>query len=88
MEKEKYYRAIEIARELAALRSVIETLNQRDYTTMLCFCRKWNPQQKDGKWQPCEAMDCIDDILARHTAMVLGEIQERRNKLIKEIDEL
>ena len=45
--------------------------------------------QGDSKrWRLCNNMDGISEILARHTVMVIHEIQERRNQLFKEIEEL
>ena len=88
MEQEKYKRVIEIAHELGMLNEVMKELNNPDYTTTLRFCWVWNQQNASETWKPCEDMDCISEILARHTVMVIHEIQERRNQLFKEIEEL
>ena len=40
-----------------------------------------------GKWKICD-MNCISEILARHTVMVINEIQDRQKQLLKEIEEL
>lgn len=88
MEQEKYKRAIEIAHELHMLDKVVKALNDPDCTTTLHFCYTWNQTSDSGKWKPCNNMDCISEILARHTVMVIHEIQERRNQLFKEIEEL
>ena len=88
MEQEKYKRVVEISRELDMLNEVVKELNNPDHTTMLRFCWTWNPLRASKTWEPCDNMDCISDILARHTVMVIHEVQERRNKLYKEIEEL
>ena len=88
MEQEKYKRAIEIARELDMLDKVVEELNNPIRTATLRFCWVWNSQAHSEQWKPCDNMDCISEILARHTVMVIHEIQERRNELCKEIEEL
>ena len=88
MEQEKYKRAIEIAHELDMLDKVVEELNNPIRTATLRFCWVWNSQAHSEQWKPCDNMDCISEILARHTVMVIHEIQERRNKLCKEIEEL
>lgn len=88
MEQEKYKRAIEIAHELDMLGKVVEELNNPIRTATLRFCWVWNSQAHSEQWKPCDNMDCISEILARHTVMVIHEIQERRNKLYKEIEEL
>ena len=88
MEQEKYKRAIEIAHELDMLNEVIEELNNPRYITTLRFCWTWNEISADKKWRICDGMDCISEILARHTVMVINEIQEKRNQLHKEIEEL
>lgn len=88
MEQEKYKRVVEISRELDMLNKVIKVLNDPGHTTTLRFCYTWNGTSDSGTWKQCNNMDCISDILARHTVMVIHEIQERRNKLFKEIEEL
>lgn len=88
MEQEKYKRAIEIAHELDMLGKVVEELNNPIRTATLRFCWVWNSQVHFEQWKPCDNMDCISEILARHTVMVINEIQARRNKLCKEIEEL
>ena len=88
MEQEKYKRVVEISRELDMLNEVVKELNNPDHITTLRFCYTWNHTSDAGKWKPCNNMDCISEILARHTVMVIHEIQERRNKLCKEIEEL
>ena len=88
MEQEKYKRVIEISRELGMLDKVIKELNYPDCKTTLRCCYTWNKTSDSGKWKQCNNMDCISDILARHTVMVIHEVQERRNKLYKEIEEL
>ena len=88
MEQEKYKRAIEIAHELDMLDKVVEELNNPIRTATLRFCWVWNSQAHSEQWKPCDNMDCISEILARHSVMVIHEIQERRNKLCKEIEEL
>ena len=88
MEQEKYKRVVEISRELDMLNDVMKELNNPDYTTTLRFCWTWNEISTDKKWRICDGMGCISDILARHTVMVINEIQARRNKLCKEIEEL
>lgn len=85
---EKYKRVVEISRELDMLNKVVKELNDPAYTTTLRFCYTWNQTSDHGKWKPCNNMDCISKILARHTVMVIHEIQERRNQLHKEIEEL
>lgn len=88
MEQEKYKRAIEIAHELDMLDKVVEELNNPIRTATLRFCWVWNSQAHSEQWKPCDNMDCISEILARHSVMVIHEIQERRNQLCKEIEEL
>ena len=88
MEQEKYKRVIEIAREIDMLNEVVKELNNPDHTTTLRFCWTWNPLRVPKTWETCDDMDGISDILARHTVMVINEIQARRNKLCKEIEEL
>ena len=88
MEQEKYKRAIEIAQELDMLDKVVEELNNPIRTATLRFCWTWNDQSDSKRWRLCNNMDGISEILARHTVMVINEIQERRNKLSKEIEEL
>ena len=88
MEQEKYKRVVEISRELDMLNDVIKELNNRDCITTLRFCWTWNEISTDKKWRICDGMDCISEILARHSVMVIHEIQERRNQLCKEIEEL
>ena len=88
MEQEKYKRVVEIARELDMLDKVVEELNNPIRTATLRFCWVWNSQAHSEQWKPCDNMDCISEILARHSVMVIHEIQERRNKLCKEIEEL
>ena len=88
MEQEKYKRVVEIARELDMLDKVVEELNNPIRTATLRFCWVWNSQVYSEQWKPCDNMDCISEILARHSVMVIHEIQERRNKLCKEIEEL
>lgn len=88
MEQDKYKRAIEIAHELDMLDKVVEELNNPIRTATLRFCWVWNSQAHSEQWKPCDNMDCISEILARHSVMVIHEIQERRNKLCKEIEEL
>ena len=88
MEQEKYKRAIEIAHELDMLNEVIGELNNPIRTATLRFCWVWNSQAHSEQWKPCDNMDCISEILARHTVMVLHEIQERQKQLLKEIEEL
>ena len=88
MEQEKYKRVVEISRELDMLNEVMAELNNPDYTTTLRFCWVWNSQVHSEQWKPCDNMDCISEILARHTVMVIHEIQARRNQLFKEIEEL
>lgn len=88
MEQEKYERVVEIYRELDMLNKVMTELNNPDHITMLRFCWAWNPLRVNKKWEPCDNMDCISNILVRHTDMVIHEIQERRNQLRKEIKEL
>ena len=88
MEQEKYKRVVEIARELDMLDKVVEELNNPIRTATLRFCWVWNSQAHSEQWKPCDNMDCISEILARHSVMVIHEIQERRNQLCKEIEEL
>ena len=88
MEQEKYKRAIEIAHELDMLNEVIGELNNPRYITTLRFRWTWKRLSDSEEWKLCDDMDCISEILARHTVMVIHEIQERRNKLYKEIEEL
>ena len=88
MEQEKYKRVVEISRELDMLDKVVEELNNPIRTATLRFCWVWNSQAHSEQWKPCDNMDCISEILARHSVMVIHEIQERRNKLCKEIEEL
>ena len=88
MEQEKYKRAIEIAHELDMLNEVIGELNNPRYITTLRFCWTWNDQSDSKRWRLCNNMDGISEILARHTVMVINEIQEKRNQLHKEIEEL
>ena len=88
MEQEKYKRVVEISRELDMLNEIVKELNNPDCTTTLRFCWAWNKPNASGAWHLCDDMDCISEILARHTVMVIHEIQERRNKLCKEIEEL
>lgn len=88
MEQEKYKKVVEISRELDMLNDVIKELNNRDCITTLRFCWTWNEISADKKWRICDGMDCISEILARHTVMVINEIQERRNQLFKEIEKL
>ena len=88
MEQEKYKRAIEIAQELDMLNKVVKELNNKHCITMLRFCWVWNSQVHSEQWKPCDNMDCISEILARHTVMVINEIQDKRNQLHKEIEEL
>ena len=88
MEQEKYKRVIEISRELDMLNEVVKELNNPDHITTLRFCWTWNEISTDKKWRICDGMGCISEILARHTVMVIHEIQERRNQLFKEIEEL
>ena len=86
MEQEKYKRAIEIAQELDMLNKVVKELNNKHCITMLRFCWTWNEQSDSKKWRPRNGMDCISEILARHTVMVINEIQDKRNQLHKEIE--
>ena len=88
MEQEKYKRAIEIAQELDMLNKVVKELNNKHCITTLRFCWTWNEISTDKKWRICDGMGCISEILARHTVMVLHEIQERQKQLLKEIEEL
>ena len=88
MEQEKYKRAIEIAQELDMLNKVIKELNNKHCITTLRFCWTWNDQSDSKRWRLCNNMDGISEILARHSVMVIHEIQERRNQLCKEIEEL
>ena len=88
MEQEKYKRAIEIAQELDMLNKVVKELNNKHCITTLRFCWTWNDQSDSKRWRLCNGMDCISEILARHTVMVINEIQEKRNQLHKEIEEL
>ena len=88
MEQEKYKRVIEISRELDMLNEVVKELNNPDHTTTLRFCWTWNDQSDSKRWRLCNNMDGISEILARHTVMVINEIQEKRNQLHKEIEEL
>lgn len=88
MEQEKYKRAIEIAHELDMLNEVIGELNNPRYITTLRFCWTWNDQSDSKRWRLCNNMDGISEILARHTVMVIHEIQERQKQLLKEIEEL
>ena len=88
MEQEKYKRAIEIAQELDMLNKVVKELNNKHCITTLRFCWTWNEISTDKKWRICDGMGCISEILARHTVMVIHEIQEKRNQLHKEIEEL
>ena len=88
MEQEKYKRVVEISRELDMLNEVVKELNNPDHTTTLRFCWTWNEISTDKKWRICDGMGCISEILARHTVMVIHEIQARRNQLFKEIEEL
>lgn len=88
MEQEKYKRAIEIARELDMLDKVVEELNNPIRTATLRFCWTWKPLRASKTWEPCDNMDGISEILARHTVMVIHEIQERQKQLLKEIEEL
>ena len=70
------------------LNAVVKELNNPRYITTLRFCWVWNSQVHSEQWKLCDNMDCISEILARHSVMVIHEIQERRNKLCKEIEEL
>ena len=88
MEQEKYKRVVEISRELDMLDKVVEELNNPIRTATLRFCWVWNSRAYAGQWKPCDNMDCISEILARHTVMVIHEIQERQKQLLKEIEEL
>ena len=88
MEQDKCKRAIEIVHELDMLDKVVKALNDTACTTTLRFCYTWNHTSDAGIWKICNNMDGISDILARHTIMVIHEIQERRNQLFKEIEEL
>ena len=88
MEQEKYKRVVEISRELDMLDKVIKVLNNPDHTTTLRFCYTLNGTSDSGTWKQCNNMDCISEMLERHTVMVIHEIQERRNQLFKEIEEL
>lgn len=88
MEQKIYKRVVEISRELDMLDRVIKVLNDPDQKTTLRFCYTWNETSDSGEWKQCNNMDGISEILARHTVMVIHEIQERRNKLFKEIEEL
>lgn len=88
MEQEKYKRVVEISRELDMLDKVIKVLNDPDCKTTLRFCYTWNETSDSGTWKQCNNMDGISEILARHTVMVLHEIQERQKQLLKEIEEL
>ena len=88
MEQKKYKRVVEIARELDMLDKVVEELNNPIRTATLRFCWVWNSQVHSEQWKPCDNMDGISEILARHTVMAIHEIQERRNELCKEIEEL
>ena len=88
MEQEKYKRVVEIARELDMLGKVVEELNNPIRTATLRFCWTWNPLRASKTWEPCDNMDGISEILARHTVMVIHEIQERQKQLLKEIEEL
>ena len=88
MEQEKYKRVVEISRELDTLNKVVEELNNPDHITTLRFCYTWNGTSDSGTWKQCNNMDGISEILARHTVMVIHEIQERRNQLCKEIEAL
>lgn len=88
MEQEKYKRVVEIAHELNMLNEVIGELNNPRYITTLRFCWTWKRLSDSEEWKLCNNMDCISEILARHTVMVIHEIQERRNQLFKEIEEL
>lgn len=88
MEQEKYKRVVEISRELDMLNEVVKELNNPDHMTTLRFCWTWKRLSDSEEWKLCDDMDCISEILARHTVMVIHEIQERRNKLYKEIEEL
>ena len=88
MEQEKYKRVVEISRELDMLNEVVKELNNQNCITTLRFCWTWNEISTDKKWRICDCMGCISEILARHTVMVINEIQEKRNQLHKEIEEL
>lgn len=88
MEQEKYKRVVEISRKLDMLDKVIKVLNDPDCKTMLRFCYTWNETSDSGEWKQCDNMDGISEILARHTVMVIHEIQERQKQLLKEIEEL
>lgn len=88
MEQEKYKRVVEISRELDMLNEVIGELNNPRYITTLRFCWTWKRLSDSEEWRLCDDMDCISEILARHTVMVINEIQEKINQLHKEIEEL
>lgn len=88
MEQEKYKRVVEISRELDMLNDVVKELNNLDHITTLRFCWTWKPLRASKTWEPCDNMDGISEILARHTVMVIHEIQERQKQLLKEIEEL
>ena len=88
MEQERYKRVVEISRELDMLNEVVKELNNPGHITTLRFCWACNPLRASKTWEPCDNIDGISEILARHTVMVIHEIQERRNKLCKEIEEL
>ena len=88
MEQEKYKRVVEISRELDMLNEVVKELNNPDHMTTLRFCWTWNPLRASKTCEPCDNIDGISEILARHTVMVLHEIQERQKQLLKEIEEL
>lgn len=88
MEQKKYKRVVEISRELDMLNNVVKVLNDPDCKTTLRFCYTWNETSDSGEWKQCNNMDGISEILARHTVMVIHEIQERQKQLLKEIEEL
>lgn len=88
MEQEKYKRVVEISRELDMLDKVIKVLNDPDHKITLRFCYTWNETSDSEKLKQCNNMDYIYEMLERYTVMVIHEIQERRNKLCKEIEEL
>ena len=88
MEQEKYERVVEISRELDMLNKVVKELNNKHCITTLRFCWTWKRLSDSKEWKLCDNMDCISEILARHTVMVIHEIQERRKQLLKEIEEL
>ena len=88
MERDKYKRVVEISRELDMLNEVVKELCNLDHITTLRFCWTWKSLRASKTWEPCDNMDGISEILARHTVMVINEIQERQQQLLKEIEEL